>query len=230
VSLFAERNFQTKTTRADLVGKITPLPFVAVTGSLSTSNPDSVPIGGSPKFVAARIEAGVRLFRPWIVGGLITRDTAVLRPPSVFDTAYAVRAVGRRKGLYAGLRGPLYKDLNVDVAATMWDAGGFYQPRSQVRSELNIVTSWLSRFPSGNFGFKAAVVTDYRGAVAFPLADSVRQTGPSTILSALVEIRILRGVATYQVRNMFGYQYQLVPDFYMPRAISLYGLRWEFWN
>ena len=45
---------------------------------------------------------------------------------------------------------------------------------------------------------------DYRTGVAFPVSTGVRKTGASSILSALVEIRILRGVATYQVRNMVG--------------------------
>jgi hypothetical protein len=24
--------------------------------------------------------------------------------------------------------------------------------------------------------------------------------------------------------------YQVIPDFYMPPAINIYGVRWEFWN
>ena len=230
LSVFGERSFQTKTTRGDAVALVTPLPFFSVTGSFSTAVPDSASPFGSPKFTAARIEAGVKLFRPWLIGGFITRDTAVLRPPTVFDSAYAVRAVGRRNGYYAGLRGQLYKDINVDVVGTMWDSAGYYQPRYQARSEVYLVSNWLSRFPSGNFGIKVSATGDYRSSVAFPLASGVRKTNAAGILSALVEIRILRGVVTYQVRNLAGYQYQIVPDFYMPRAISLYGLRWEFWN
>jgi hypothetical protein len=230
VTLFGEHNFQTKTTRADAVARFTPLPIFSVVGSFSTSRPDSVATGGAPKFVAARLEAGVRLLGPWLVGGFITRDTAILTPPSVFDSAYQVRSIGRRNGFYAGLRGTLYKDINVDVVGTMWDSTGYYQPHYQARSEINLTTSWLSRFPSGNFGLKIAGVSDYRTAVSFPVQDGIRRTGASDVLSALVEIRILRGVATYQVRNILGTGYQIVPDFFAPRAISLYGLRWEFWN
>lgn len=230
LSLFGERSFLTKTVRGDAVASLTPLPGFAVVGSVSTGVPDSVAIGRAPKFVAARVEAGVRLVRPWLVGGFITRDTAVLRAPTVFDTAYTVRSIGRRNGFYAGLRGSVYKDINVDVVGTRWDSAGYYQPRYQARSEINLVTSWLSRFPSGNFGLKMAFVDDYRTSVAFPLANGVKRAGSSSILSGLVEVRILRGVATYQIRNMAGQRYQIVPDFYMPRAISLYGIRWEFWN
>ncbi|MEP6506917.1 MAG: hypothetical protein ABJC63_01730 [Gemmatimonadales bacterium] len=230
VELFGERSFQTKTTRGDAIVQLTPVPLFSVTGSVSTAVPDSTPIGGSPKFLAARIEAGVRLFGPWLIGGFVTRDTALLKPPTVFDTAYVVRSIGRRNGLYAGLRGKLYKDINVDVQGTMWDSAGFYQPRYQLRSDINLATNWLSRFPSGNLGLKIGVTHDYRTAVSFPVSGGVRRTNASGILSALVEIRILRGVLTYQVRNIVGDQYQIIPDFFMPRAISYYGLRWEFWN
>ncbi len=66
--------------------------------------------------------------------------------------------------------------------------------------------------------------------MTFPTSTSTRVTPHSNIYSALLEIRILRGVATYQVRNMLSTPYQIVPDFFMPRAIGIYGLRWEFWN
>jgi hypothetical protein len=230
VSLFAEKNFLSKVGRADAVVSATPISFFALTGSLSTIFPDDEVAATNPKYTAARVEAGVRLFRPWLIGGFITRDTAFLRPPAVFDTAYVARSEGRRNGYYAALRGPLYKDINVDVQGTMWDSAGFYQPRYQARSEINLITGWLSRFPSGNFGLKVAVVHDYRSAVVFPTSTGTRSTSASGIISAQLEIRILRGVATYQVRNMFGDLYQIIPDFYMPRAISYYGIRWEFWN
>lgn len=230
VSLFAEKNYLSKIGRVDAVAEATPVPFFAVTGSVSTIFPDDKVVGTNPKYSAARVEAGVRLFRPWLIGGFITRDTAFLKPPVIFDTAYVARSIGRRNGYYAALRGPLYKDINVDVQGTMWDSAGFYQPRYQARSEINLITSWLSRFPSGNLGLKLAVVHDYRGAVVFPTSRGSRSTAASGIVSAQVEIRILRGVATYQVRNLFDNQYQIVPDFFMPRPISYYGLRWEFWN
>ena len=230
VSLFTEKNFLSKVGRADAVVQATPIPFFALTGSLSSIFPDNEVVGSNPKYTAARVEAGVRLFRPWLIGGFITRDTAFLKPPVVFDTAYVARSEGRRNGYYAALRGPLYKDINVDVQGTVWDSAGFYQPHYQVRSEINLITSWLSRFPSGNLGIKVAVVHDYRTSVVFPTSTGSRATAASGITSAQLEIRILRGVATYQVRNIFGDLYQIIPDLYMPRAISYYGIRWEFWN
>lgn len=230
VSVFTEKNFLSKVGHADAVVSAMPIPFFAVTGSLSTIFPDNEVAGSNPKYTAARVEVGVRLFRPWLIGGFMTRDTAFLQPPVIFDTAYVSRSVGRRNGYYAALRGPVYKDINVDIQGTMWDSAGYYQPRYQARSEINLITRWLSRFPSGNLGIKVAVVHEYRRAVLFPTLTGPRATSASGISSAQLEIRILRGVATYQVRNIFGDLYQIIPDFYMPRAISYYGFRWEFWN
>ena len=237
IGLYGEHDATQQRNRGDVVARFTPLPFIALAGAASTDSPEGVSdaVAGvpglqRPKTLAFRGEAGVRIVNPWVIAGIISRDTAVLVPPSVFDTAYSVQYVGRREGLYAGLRGKLYKDINVDVVGTRWDSAGYYQPRYQARSEVNLDTRWLSRFPSGSFGLKLAFIHEYRSEVSFPTATGVRLTNTSGIMSALVEIRILRGVATYQVRNMIGDQYQLIPDFFMPRPISIYGIRWEFWN
>ena len=231
VGLYAEHNQYSRSRRADLIGRLTPLSFLAVAGAVSTSEPfDSVAATAPPSWKAARVEAGVRLVNPWLFGGFITRDTAILVGPTMFDTAYKSVRIGKRQGLYAGLRGKLFKDLNVDVVGTRWDSAGFYQPRYQARSEINIDTRWRSRFPSGNFGLKAAVIYDYRSEVRFPTETGFRETPWSGITSALLEIRILRGVASYQVRNISNMNYQYIPDFFMPRTINIYGIRWEFWN
>ena len=230
-NLYAESNQYTRSTRADAIARFTPLPFLAVAAAYSFSEPyDSVALTAPPPWTAARLEAGIRLFNPWLIGGIITRDTAVLVGPVMVDTAYQSVRIGRRQGLYAGLRGTLYKDLNLDIVGTQWDSAGYYQPRYQARSEVNITTRWLSRFPSGNFGLKAAFVYDYRGRVFFPTAAGDRSTPASGIMSGLLEIRILRGVASYQIRNIAGSNHQLFPDFFMPRAINIYGIRWDFWN
>ncbi|MDQ3081684.1 MAG: hypothetical protein M3R07_05680, partial [Gemmatimonadota bacterium] len=89
---------------------------------------------------------------------------------------------------------------------------------------------WSSRFPSGNFGLKAALVYDYRGDIAFPVADGSVIAAASGTVSGLLEIRIMRAIVSYQVRNITGELYQIAPDFFMPRTINFYGVRWEFWN
>ena len=128
------------------------------------------------------------------------------------------------------MRGKIYKDIGADIIATRWDSADAYRPRYQARSELNVDTKWLSRFPTGSFGLRVAAVYEYRSEVSFPVANGVSATALSNVFSSLLEIRILHGIASYQVRNMAGYQYQLVPGFYMPRSVNIYGIRWEFWN
>jgi hypothetical protein len=77
---------------------------------------------------------------------------------------------------------------------------------------------------------KAAAAYEYRGHVAFPLAAGNVEAGTAKTLSALLEIRILRAIVSYQQRNIMGYQYQIIPGYEMPRVLAIYGVRWEFWN
>lgn len=241
--IFGERDFGARRSRIDGVARFAPLSFLAFAGAASLDAPDGNPDSTTVPHAldgfrnlqnfqtrSFRAEAGLRIWRPWLIAGIVSRDTAVLAPPSILDTAYSVRYVGRRQGVYGGLRGRLFRDINVDVMATRWDSAGFYQPRYQTRSEINLNTRWRSRFPSGSFGLRIALMHEYRSEVAFPTASGARFTPTSGLGSALVELRILRGVASYQVRNVLGNQYQIVPDFFMPRAIGIYGIRWEFWN
>lgn len=228
---FAKRN------RTDAVARITPTPFIAASAAVSrvTSTVDrSLSLvdgtGGVPDIISARLEGGIRLFGPWIIAGFLTRDTALLQPPRAFDTAYVAEPAGRRSGAYVGIRGTIYGALGADIVATQWAAADSYRPSVQARSEINLITRWLSRFPSGNFGVHAAMIHEYRGEVKLPVADGVRTTASSNVFSGLLEIRILKAVITYQIRNLAGELHQIVPDFYMPRVINLYGVRWEFVN
>ena len=228
--VFAESDGFTSTKRIDGIVKLTPLPWVAVAGSVARLSPDSAKSGGLPRTTSARLEAGIKLFKPWLSAGFITRDTALLPGLRAVDTVYTQTVAGKRGGAFVALRGQLYRALAVDIVATHWDSVDVFRPRVQIRSELSLVTSWLSRFPSGNFGLRAALIHDYRGQVAFPTAAGNRLTGSSSVFSGLVEIRVLRGVASYRVTNIGYAAYQLVPDFFMPRTVNIYGLRWEFWN
>ena len=186
VTVFAEHDGFAERNRADAVVRVTPTPIISVAGAVSRIMTTSDALIDEPDIFSARVEGGVRLFGPWIVGGFITRDTALLQPARAFDTAYIAQPAGRRNGSYIGLRGPVYKALNVDLIATHWavsDASGRYQ----VRSELNVNTRWLSRFPSGNFGIRAAVVNDYRSSVGFPTAAGNRVAASSSVFDGLLE-------------------------------------------
>jgi hypothetical protein len=71
---------------------------------------------------------------------------------------------------------------------------------------------------------------DYRSQTRFPTKEGDLVTASSNVFSGLLEIRILRAVLSYQIRNMSNEIYQLVPGFYMHRVINLYGVRWDFVN
>jgi len=229
VEVTAEHDDFAKQTRADAVARISPTPFTSASAAVSriTSTLDGSSI---PTVTSARFEGGVRLFGPWLLAGFLTRDTAFLTPLRAIDTAYIAQAAGRRSGFYVGARGTIIGALGVDVIVTQWAAADAYRPKYQARSELNITSRWLSRFPSGNFGIHAAAIHEYRSVVNFPVASGVRATASSNVFSGVLEIRIMRAVLSYQIRNLAGELHQIVPDFYMPRALNLYGVRWEFVN
>jgi hypothetical protein len=201
-----------------------------VAGAISRIGAASDATDDVPTTLSARLEGGVRFRDAWLVGGFLTRDTVILQPLRAFDTAYIAQPAGRRSGTYFGVRGKIYRALGADIIATQWAAADAYRPQYQVKSEVNLITRWLSRFPSGNFGIHAAMFHDYRTQARFPTAAGDRVTASSNVFSGLLEIRILRAVISYQIRNMSSEIYQLVPDFYMHRVINLYGVRWDFVN
>jgi hypothetical protein len=232
VNLFAEHDDFAKRVRSDAQARFTPLPFIAVSGAITRvgTTVTTVDPANQPDVLSARIEGGIRIWRPWLIAGFLTRDTALIEPIRGIDTAYVPVFTGRRSGSYVGLRGNVIGALGADIVVTQWASADAYRPKYQARSELNFITRWLSRFPSGNFGIHAAFVHDYRGQVIFPVIGGVRTTAASNVFTGLLEIRILRGVLSYQIRNTANELYQLVPDFYMPRVVNLYGVRWEFYN
>jgi hypothetical protein len=234
VSAFAEHDDFHGLNRMDLVARLTPVPYAAVTGAVTRATLIADPLAlrpvGSSDVTSARIEGGVRVYRTWVSAGFMTRDTALLEPLRAFDTAYVATTAGLRSGSFVAVRGPIIGALGADIIATRWAASDAYRPMQHTRTEINLITSWLSRFPSGNFGIHAALIHEYRGVTRFPVAGGVRTTATSNTFTGLLEIRILRGIVSYQVRNFAGELHQIVPDFYMHRVLNLYGVRWEFWN
>ncbi len=227
--VFAEYDDERGIRRADGNVRITPLSFVAFAGGLSQQSAD-----GSravvPDSRSVRAEVGLRLIGPWLYAGLVRSDTMHTRPPLVYDTAYTAAGAASRTATYAGIRGPIWRGIGADVFATRWEAGQDYLPEYQAHTELNFATRWLSRFPRGDFGFRSWVAYDYRTAVAFPTRSGVAEnTIASHVFSGVVEIRIMRAAITYQTRNVFGFQHDIVPGFLM-RQIQIYGVRWDFWN
>lgn len=237
VSAFAEGMGPDSMSRAEVTGRLTPLPFLSFVGAVGTSKDQQTSdSSGTTNFF--RGEAGLRLFGTlWMSGGVLRRDSTLLVAPRVFGQPYVAVEGSPATGYMAKLQGTIYKALRVDAFGVRWnDTTGFYRPRYQARTEIFLATNWLSRFPSGNFGFLASVSQEYRSHTLFPvLTDTASglQAIPvpdSRVLNFHLEIRIVSAILTYQFRNVEGVPYELVPGFLMPRLNQFYGVRWEFWN
>lgn len=235
LSALAERDEYAGLTRLEAGGQLTPLPFLSVAGYVGQRSSFGVPAPEhilQPSSRSARLEGGIRLLAggPWATVGIITRDTALLVPPQVYDSAFTMVGTGRQTGTTASLRGPLFHGISVNATGTRWQQPGPYTPEYQAHVDLQLFTQYLSRFPDGNFSFLLDPMLDYRSKVLFPTNGDSRATVPSKALSVLVELRILRAVISYQRRNITALQYDQVPGYLMPRPVNVYGVRWYFLN
>jgi hypothetical protein len=226
---YAEQQESDSAFRGDVSVRLSLLPFLAVGGSLGRSSP--VNEGTRPASLAYRGEVGVRLGRLWATGGVMSLDTTLVPAARAYDTLYQAAALGARRATFATLRGPIWKAIGMDVVAQKWPAGESYTPEYQVRSQLYASTSWLSRFPKGNFHVLASVAHEYRTEVLFPVAGGGAQTTPQyRVISTLFELRLYDAVISWQYRNVLGAIYSVVPYYTAPRAINYYGVRWDFFN
>ena len=235
VSAFAEGRSPDSVARAEVTGRLTPLPFVSFLGSVGRSKSGLGDSSTTTNFLHA--EAALRVFGLWLGGGVLYRDSLFLAAPHVYGSQYVATAEGAATGVEAKIDGTIYKALRANIVGIRWnDSAGFYRPCYQARSEVYLATNWLSRFPSGNFGIVASVYDEYRSKTFFPISiDSGRTvtvtTVPQTqIFNFRLEIRIVSAVLSYQFRNILGRPYELVPGYLMPRLNQFYGVRWEFWN
>jgi hypothetical protein len=235
-SALAERDEYSGLTRVEGGARITPLPFISVLGYLGVRSPFGTPAPGfvtQPSSRTARLEGGLRLLPRglWLSGGVVTRDTALLIPSALWDTSFVAVAAGRQTGTTGSLRGPLIGGLSIDVTATHWQQVSAYTPQTEVNGSLRFYTEWLSRFPTHNFSFLFQPGLDFRSDVFFPESSGdARIAAQSRTESLLVELRILRGVMSFQRRNLFGTIYNQVPGYIMPRPVNVYGVRWYFFN
>ena len=229
LSGFVEHDGFRHATSADVGLRAEPLPFIAVSGSLSRS----APTGTGSSGVAAtsmRGEAAIKLFGPWVSVGLISTDNQSALAPLAYDTLLLASGLGRVSARTASIRGPLLAGFGIDAWVAQWAYSDPYLPKYESRSEINYSNDFARRFPRRDFEVKVAGVFEYRSHTRFPVSTGEVGTGVSKTLSAILEIRIMRAVISYQQRNIMGYQYQIVPGFEMPRVLAIYGVRWDFWN
>jgi hypothetical protein len=230
VNGFVEHDGFRKTNNADAGIRAQPLPFIALSGSISRAVPISSGASTQVSTTSARAEVGLKLFGPWISAGLIRTDRTSGLAPIVYDTLLLSTSTGRISARTASVRGPIGAGFGMDAWVTKWDPNGPFRPQYQSRSELNYSNDFAKRFPRGDFEIRVAGIFEFRGHTNFPLSAGDIETSVAKTLSGLLEIRIMRAVLSYQQRNILGYQYQVVPGFDMPRVLAIYGVRWDFWN
>ena len=239
VSAFVEHDGFRELTNADVGIRFEPLPFVAFSGSASRSMPSGSGQSSATAANAFRAEGAIRLFGPWLGIGLISAERSAGLAPLAYDSLFLPTLAGRLSARTASIRGPLPGGFGIDAWIERWSPLNPYVPEYQSRSELSYVNNFIRRFPRGDFELRVAGIYEYRSHVDFPFgapdpgggfsSGQVRTEVAKTI-SALLEIRIMRAVISYQQRNILAYQYPIVPGFEMPRVLAIYGVRWDFWN
>jgi hypothetical protein len=235
LSGFAEHDGFRQVTNLDAGIRLQPLSFIAVAGSVgrtaptSQSNPNAG-FGSLQNGTSARGEVALRIFGPWVSVGMISAEKADGLAPVVYDTLLLPTASGRTKASTGSIRGPIGRGFGIDAWITRWDSTANYQPQYESRSEINFANNFRKRFPRGDFEVRVAGVYEYRGHNILPSSAGDIRIGAAKTLSALLEIRILRAVISYQQRNILAYQYAIIPGFEMPRVLAIYGVRWDFWN
>ncbi|GAC1694072.1 MAG: hypothetical protein NVS9B3_12320 [Gemmatimonadaceae bacterium] len=230
VTALAERSGGVdRATLAEGSARLAPLSFLAVSGSV-THRSDRGPSGRDGTRQSARGELAFRLGSLWLSGGGIARGQASLPAPIVYDSALRAVEEPRATGSFAAVRGPVLGPFGADVTGIRWTTDGVYRPLYQFRGELSVSSSWLRRFPSGNFHVLAAALEEYRTNTYLADAAGRRGTGASRVLSTLLEVRIVSATLSWQYRNILGEPYQYVPGYFLPRQLSIYGVRWDFWN
>jgi hypothetical protein len=230
VSLFAERAQSDSTTRADAIARLQLTSFLWVGGAVGVQRDDEER-SGAATLTSFRGEVGVRFRELNGSLGILSRDSTLLTPATVFDTAYGAVADGPANGIFGVANGRVWRDVFVRGNGIAWEEAGPYRPQYQTRGEIYLSTRWLRRFPSGNFGLLLSAVVDGRSETCFPLKDgSCEIAAPSQVVSTVVELRILQAVLSWRFENIRASQYNHVPGYGMPRAVSIYGVRWEFRN
>ncbi|HEX6964337.1 MAG TPA: TonB-dependent receptor [Gemmatimonadaceae bacterium] len=237
LSLAAEQRWPDTSSTESATLKLAPLSFLALTGTVTHRHGGEV-APGTRNSIDARAEVGVRIHRAWLTGGIMRRGGVVVPGLQMYDPSYVAMLSQPATGIFGTIRGPIYKDLGVDITGVRWSAPGYFRPQYQSRAELYLRTNWLSRFPRDNFGFLGSLAYEYRSATLFPTAGSAEAVGPASVLvpyshslTSRIEIRIIDATLfIQQFFTIFPPRMAYVPGFILPRQQVMYGVRWHFWN
>ncbi|MEK6612207.1 MAG: Plug domain-containing protein [Gemmatimonadota bacterium] len=228
---FAETRGADSTRRVDLSARVAPWRWLSVDGAYGSYTPSATSAGG-PAFTASRLVLSTVVRGISVSAGGLSRGLTELTAPAVLDSSLVRVLSGETRGVVIGVRGPVYRDVSINVDAVRWDGSGAYRPQMEVHSSLTLDSSWPRKFPRGNFHVLAAAMYDHRTPMFFPDATGGvgQSTGPIDVLSARLEFRIMSGTVFIQFNNLVGKVYYTAPGYMMPRMLQYYGLRWEFWN
>ena len=245
ISAYGERNPFDKVTRADGFFRLRPVPFFAVTGAASYGTTGSLllPLDSTnkkkelvffPVAKAARGELAIRIGKLWLQGGAVLRDSAVIRAPAIFDRTTPVTVEGRVKGATFSVAGPLFRGFSVHVSGVQWENAGWYRPQTEVRSELTWRYHWTGAARTG-FDFMLAGQAEYRTGAFVPILRAngdidALPTFPATPLGVRAEFTLKEATISVQLRNIVDAPYTTVPGLLMPGPLTVYGVRWTFWN
>lgn len=232
IAAVAEQRGLDSLTEIDVSGVLKPRPWLALVASESQRSYSS---GASqPSFATSRAEVALNFLGRWIGGGIIQQGTTVVRSPVLFNLPEQLLSVAAANGVLGSLHGPLYKSIRIDMEALHWNTPQYNRPLTNVRTDFTLQTSWLDRFPKGQFTITTRITHDYRSAVPFFWlkngVETTRIAAAANVLSALLEIRIQSATVFYSYRNLSGQTYEQIPGALMPASVQMYGLRWDFWN
>ncbi|MEP6832102.1 MAG: Plug domain-containing protein [Gemmatimonas sp.] len=185
----------------------------------------------------SRVEGGVLWHGHWFTGGFIRQSNFLQKPPTLITGTGTGRFIApASKGYTFGVRGKVYREIGLDVQGIRWNNAALYRPQFSTRTDVSLVTNWLSRFPKGEFGINLHVIHELRDPITFSytnekLHKQITVTSlRSQIFTTLFEIRIQHMTVFYHFHNMSGQAYELLPGIVMPRQVQMYGIRWDFWN
>lgn len=228
---FAETRGADSTRRMDLTARVAPWHWLVLSGAYGQYAPKNV-LAGGPSFTASRVELASTLFGITLSGGMLSRGLTTVAAPVALDSALVRVGTGAVKGVVAGLRGYLWRDIGYDLSGVRWESSGAYRPQMDVHSTLFLDSSFPGKFPRNNFHMVASATYDHRTPMFFPNARGGvgHSTAPIDVLGTRLEIRIESGTVFFQAENTVGKVFDTAPGYLMPRRLQYYGLRWEFWN
>lgn len=237
ISGYAERRSGDSSSVEEASARFTPLSFFAVAGTIGRRHGGTAPGDGDE--ISTRLEAGLRVSRAWVSGGLWRRAATLVPGLIAFDSAYKTQPSMAATGPFLTVRGKFFHDIGVNIWAVRWNSPGYYRPQLQSREELYLDTQWLQRFPSKHFRLVAGVAHEYRQDAMFPVSDGFESLSDpngvvalfSHVVTSRIEFHILdatiyfnsySGVSPTHAEQVKGYQ--------QPPQRLEYGIRWQFWN